>query len=63
MRRYSIHVLATKGRFFSAGEPIPDDVKVPGCAERYRIREEEQRDKSHSSESADSDDETTERGR
>jgi hypothetical protein len=48
MRGYRIHLIASKGRFFSAGEPIPDDVSTPGCAERYRIREDEQPDESDS---------------
>ena len=46
LRRYSIHIIASKGRFFSAGEPIPDDVSVPPFAEKYRIRDEEQLDES-----------------
>ena len=47
MRRYAIHIIASKGRFFSAGEPIPDDVSVPPFAEKYhRIREDEQPDES-----------------
>jgi hypothetical protein len=46
MRRYRIHVLASKGRFFRAGEPIPDDLAVAGCAEKCRIREDEQPDES-----------------
>ena len=28
MRRYRIHMIASKGRFYCAGEPIPDDVSV-----------------------------------
>ena len=45
MRRYSIHIIGSRGRFFSAGEPIPDDVSIPGCAEKHRIVDE-QRDES-----------------
>ena len=41
VRRYSIHLIASRGRFFKAGESIPDDVSVPGCAEKYRIRDEQ----------------------
>ena len=42
MRRYSIHLIASRGRFFKAGEPIPDDVSVPPFAEkRYRIPDEQ----------------------
>jgi hypothetical protein len=41
MRRYRIHIIASRGRFFSAGDPIPEDVSVPGCAEKYRIRDEQ----------------------
>ena len=58
--RFYARVLASRGRFFAAGEPIPDDVKTPPCAERYRVREE-QRDERISSETTVSDDETTER--
>jgi hypothetical protein len=39
MRRYSVHIIASKGRFFRAGEDVPDDVSVPQGAEKYRIRE------------------------
>ena len=48
MRRYRCHVLASRSRFYPAGEPIPDDVSTPGCAEKYRIREDEQSDESDS---------------
>jgi hypothetical protein len=44
LRRYSIHIIASKGRFFSAGEPIPDDVTVAGFAERFRLPDEQQPD-------------------
>ena len=45
LRRYRINILASKGRFFAAGEPIPDDVSVPAFAEKHhRIREDEQAD-------------------
>ena len=46
MRRYSCHVIAAGGRFFKAGEDVTDDVTVAGCAEKYRIREDEQPDES-----------------
>ena len=43
VRRYSIHLIASRGRFFKAGEPIPDDVSVPPFAEKqHRIRDEQQ---------------------
>ena len=44
VRRYRCHIIASKGRFFRAGDPIPDDVKVAGCAEKYRIVDEQQPD-------------------
>jgi hypothetical protein len=44
LRRYSIHIIASKGRFFSAGEQIPDDVTVAGFAERCRLPDEQQPD-------------------
>ena len=46
LRRYSIHIIASKGRYFAAGEAIPDDVVTPGCAERYRIVDEQPDDSS-----------------
>ena len=62
MRRYRCHIIASKGRFFRAGDPIPDDVVVAGFAEKYhRIREDEQPDESDSSSNTLDDEETTER--
>ena len=46
VRRYRCHIIASKGRFYARGEEIPDDVKVPGCAEKYRIVDEQQPDES-----------------
>jgi hypothetical protein len=41
MLRYRIHVLASRGRFYRAGEDVPNDVAVPQGAEKYRIRDEQ----------------------
>lgn len=41
-RRYSVAITASKGRFFAAGEDVPSDVVTPGCAEEYRIPDEQQ---------------------
>ena len=47
----SSDILASKGRFYRAGEPIPEDVSVPPFAEKYhRIREDEQPDESETTE-------------
>ena len=58
----STDILASKGRFYRAGEPIPEDVSVPPFAEKcHRIREDEQPDESDSSSNTVDDEETTER--
>jgi hypothetical protein len=52
VRRYRCHIIASRGRFYARGEEIPDDVKVPGCAQKYLIvDDEQQRDESDSSSS------------
>jgi len=60
MRRYGINIIASKGRFFSAGEPIPDDVSVAPSAEKYRIRDEQPIERDSSTTAVD-DDEMTKR--
>ena len=63
LRRYSVAIIGSRGRFFRAGEEIPDDVSVAPLAEkRYRIRDEQQQpDESDSSSNTLDDEETTER--
>jgi hypothetical protein len=47
MRRYSCHILGSRGRFFRAGEDVPDDVPVAPFAEKYRLPDDEQPDESN----------------
>ena len=55
-------MIGSKRRFYRAGEPIPDSVSVPGCAEKYRTREE-QPDESDPPSTVVDNDEATERAR
>jgi hypothetical protein len=38
---FKCHILAPPGKFFRAGEEVPHDVQLPGCARRFRITEQE----------------------